>query len=190
VRGQAGAWLGRTAPCRQPAGIGEPLARPVRPCPPPRRGLSYQLAKCPTHLSHAVEGRAPMSSLGAGREDVDGRDKRGHDTWGACVNLFAGGYHPSHGRPPMSLLEAGCTDVDGRDRRGHDTGSACLNLFGAWYQLAVIAGLRDLGASMQVGEALAHAPPTGLGIRLDRTVDARGSCGRLCAARQSSQVSV
>jgi hypothetical protein len=33
-----------------------------------------------------------MSLLGAGCKDVDGRDKRGHDTWGACVDLFAAWY--------------------------------------------------------------------------------------------------
>jgi hypothetical protein len=40
----------------------------------------------------AGQGRTPMSLLGAGSQDVDGRDTPGHDTWGACVNLFAAWY--------------------------------------------------------------------------------------------------
>jgi hypothetical protein len=41
-------------------------------------------------LSH---GRPAMSSLGAGWKDVDGRDKRGHDTWGrASIPSLPGRY--------------------------------------------------------------------------------------------------
>jgi hypothetical protein len=34
-----------------------------------------------------------MSLLGAAWKGVDGRDKRGHDTWSTSVNLFAGWYY-------------------------------------------------------------------------------------------------
>jgi hypothetical protein len=36
----------------------------------------------------ASEARPLMALLRAGCKDVDGRDKRGHDTWNACVNLL------------------------------------------------------------------------------------------------------
>jgi hypothetical protein len=37
-------------------------------------------------------GQPPTSLLGAAWKDVGGRDKRGHDTWGISVNLFAAWY--------------------------------------------------------------------------------------------------
>jgi hypothetical protein len=40
----------------------------------------------------AGEGLPPTSLLGTAWKDVDGRDKRGHDTWGTSVNLFAAWY--------------------------------------------------------------------------------------------------
>jgi hypothetical protein len=36
----------------------------------------------------AGEGRPPMSLLGTGCTDVDGRDKRGHDTWAHASVFF------------------------------------------------------------------------------------------------------
>jgi hypothetical protein len=41
----------------------------------------------------AGEGQPTTSLSGAAWKDVDGRDKRGHDTWGASVNLFAAWYY-------------------------------------------------------------------------------------------------
>src|ERR1700741_4665535 len=98
----------------------------------------------------AGEGRPPTSFLDAAWKDMDGRDKHGHDTWGASVNLFAAWYeaaiqtcatrdryvaakcltHLSRG-PPMALSGAGGQDVDGRDKHGHDTWGACVS----WCQM-------------------------------------------------------
>ncbi|HUB47721.1 MAG TPA: hypothetical protein VMB73_22310, partial [Acetobacteraceae bacterium] len=41
------------------------------------------------------EARPPRFLFGAGCKDVDGRDKRGHDTGGASVNLFVAWYYTS-----------------------------------------------------------------------------------------------
>jgi len=46
----------------------------------------------------AGEGRPPTSFLDAAWKDVDGRGKRGHDTWGTSVNLFAAWYNLSRAR--------------------------------------------------------------------------------------------
>ena len=59
-----------------------------------------------------------MSLPGAGWEDVDGRDKRGHDLW---VSLSAGWYDSL--RPSRVMVRAACRD-EGRGRTIHDC-AAC-----------------------------------------------------------------
>jgi hypothetical protein len=54
----------------------------------------------------AGEGRPPTSLLGAAWKDVDGRDKRGYDTWDTSVNLFAAWYKPFRIRHNYNLLAA------------------------------------------------------------------------------------
>jgi hypothetical protein len=67
----------------------------------------------------AAEGRAPVSLLGAGCKDVDGRDKRGRDTWGACVSLFAAWYD----LPAIRALLATSTPT----RNRHVNRNPCLD---------------------------------------------------------------
>jgi hypothetical protein len=75
-----------------------------------------------------------MSWLPAGCKDVDGRDKRGHDTSGRDERVDDTSGRDKRGHD-TSGRDNRCHDTSGRDERGHDTLGACVNLFAAWYNV-------------------------------------------------------
>jgi hypothetical protein len=68
----------------------------------------------------AGEGRPPTSLLGAAWKDVDGRDKRGHDT---SVNLFAAWYYT------LIRWWPGCMSAPHR----YATDRWCVVVSGTWW---------------------------------------------------------